>query len=227
MPRETLDQKINSMLNEILILDSMVENATINAIQALKQSDLQAARQIYQEDALINARRFELENNCMITIATQQPIMAKDLRLVASILEVVSELERMGDYAKGIARICLRIGHQPHIAPLIDLPRMAEIAVDMLHRAVGAFVASDAELAGKIPKDDDLVDDLYQKIYHDLITTIIADPAAIDQANLIIWAAHNLERLADRVTNICERTIYIVTGNLIEIDNAKDISSSE
>lgn len=224
MGRETLDQKIHQMMDEILVLDSMVENATLDAIEALKQHDLEAARKVYLGDANINARRFELENHCMITIATQQPIMATDLRVVASILEVVSELERMGDYAKGIARICLSIGNQPHIKPIVDLPRMAEIAVSMLHRAISAFVNKDIELARQIPADDDQVDNLYKQIYRDLIAIIISDPATIDQANLLMWASHNLERMADRVTNICERTIYIVTGELKEIDVSDDES---
>lgn len=222
MTRATLDRKLSQLLDEILILDSMVETATQEAIRALKQHDLEAARRIYRDDALINARRFELEKDCMITIATQQPIMATDLRLVASILEVVAELERMGDYAKGIARICLRIGNQPHIKPLIDIPRMGEIAVDMLHRAVGAFVARDAELARQIPKDDDQVDALYDQVYRELVMIMFKDPSTVDQANLLMWAAHNLERMADRVTNICERAIYVVTGEMQEIDVSDD-----
>jgi phosphate transport system protein len=224
MGRETLDQKIHQLKEDILLLDSMVENATLEAIEALKQHDLESARKIYHGDAEINAKRFEVENKCMITIATQQPIMATDLRVVASILEVVAELERMGDYAKGIARICLHIGSQPHIKPIIDLPRMAEIAVGMLHRAVTAFVTQDVELARQIPADDDQVDQLYQQIYRDLMAIIISNPATIDQANLLMWAAHNLERMADRVTNICERTIYIVTGEMKEIDVSDDES---
>jgi len=222
MTRQNLDRKIRHMLDEILVIDSMVESATLEAIQALKQHDLDAARRIYQADAEINARRFRLENECMITIATEQPIMATDLRLVASVLEVVNELERMGDYAKGIARICLRIGHEPHIKPIVDLPHMADIAVSMLHRAVSAFIAQDAEAARRIPQDDDQVDALYEKIYRDLIDIITGDTSTLSQANLLMWAAHNLERMADRVTNICERTIYIKTGEMKEIDVSDD-----
>ncbi|HWQ84533.1 MAG TPA: phosphate signaling complex protein PhoU [Anaerolineales bacterium] len=222
MTRANLDRKIKNMLNEIMIIDSMVESATLGAIQALKNRDLDAARTIYQADAPINARRFALEKECMVTIATEQPIMAGDLRVVASILEVVNELERMGDYAKGIARVCLRIGDQEHIKPVIDLPLMAEVAVDMLHRAVAAFVAQDSEQARLIPAEDTRVDDYYQRIYADLIAIITQEPAAAYQANLLMWAAHNLERMADRVTNICERTIYITTGEMIEIDATDD-----
>ena len=225
MTRETLDRKINQMLDEILILDSLVETATLEAIQALKQHDLAAAQRIYRDDALINSRRFELEKDCMITIATQQPIMATDLRLVASILEVVGELERMGDYAKGIAKICLRIGDQPHVKPLIDIPRMGDIVVSMLNRAVAAFVARDAQQARRIPQDDDEVDALYEQVYRELVLIMFKDPSTIDQANLLMWVGHNLERMADRVTNICERTIYVATGNMQEIDVSDDEST--
>lgn len=217
MAREILDRKTRHLLDEILVIDSMVENATREAVQALCKQDVHTARLIYTNDERINARRFALENELMVTIATQQPIMAHDLRLLASILEVVGELERMGDYAKGIAHITLQIGSEPHIKPLTDIPRMAELSVDMLHRAIGAFVAGDAETACQIPSEDDQVDSLYNRIYRDLVTVMLANPEAIDQANYLMWVAHNLERLADRVTNICERTIYAVTGNMQEL----------
>ncbi len=158
----------------------------------------------------------------IITIATQQPIMAGDLRLIASILEVVGEMERMGDYAKGIAKICLMIGHEPHIKPLIDIPKMSELVIDMLHKATSAFVNLDVEAARKIPELDNEVDDLYNLVYQELVQVIMRDPTTVDQANHLMWAGHNLERMADRVTNICERTIYCVTGQLIEIDNSDD-----
>ena len=217
MTRANLDNRLHQLLDEILALNSMVETATLQSIEALKNHDLELAKQIYYGDAQINARRFELENDCMITIATQQPIVAHDLRLVASILEVVAELERMGDYAKGIAKICLQIGSTPHVKPLVDIPRMAEIAVSMLHRSVLAFVQFDAETAREIPKEDDEVDALYKQVYRELVSIMFSNPSTIDQANYLMWAAHNLERMADRVTNICERTIYVATGELMEI----------
>jgi phosphate transport system protein len=216
MPRETLDRKIQLLLNEILVLDSMVEEATFASIEALKRRDLDAARRIYTGDNRINEKRFELENDTMTTIATQQPIMARDLRLLASILEVSAELERMGDYAKGIAKICLLLGNQPPVKPLIDIPRMAQLTTDMLHRAVGAFVSNDIDTARNIPAEDDLVDDLYNQVYRELVTIMFADPSTIDRANYLMWVAHNLERMADRVTNICERTVYISTGVMKE-----------
>lgn len=222
MPRETLDLKIQHLLDEILILDSMVEQATIDAVEALKRRDLVNAQRIYDSDVEINAKRFDLENYCITTIATQQPIMAGDLRLLASILEVIGELERMGDYAKGIAKIALMMGDQPPVKPLIDIPRMSEIVVDMLHRAVGAFVSKDDDVARLIPDEDDQVDDLYNQVYRELVSVILANPRTIDGANHLMWAAHNLERMADRVTNICERTIYIVTGEMKEINVSDD-----
>jgi phosphate transport system protein len=222
MPRETLDFRIRRHLDDILMLDSMVENAALEAVEALKKHDLTTARRLYSYDKQINEKRFSIENDTMITIATQQPIMAGDLRLCASILEVTGELERMGDYAKGIAKIALLIGDQPHIKPLVDIPRMSEIAVDMLHRAVGAFVAADADTARRIPQEDDRVDELYNQVYRDLVDIMLANPATIDQANHLMWAAHNLERMADRVSNICERTIYVATGQLREMDIPED-----
>ena len=224
MARDTLDRKIRHLLDEILVLDSMVESATTDAVDALKRRDLKLARQVYKFDQRINSRRFDLENDVIITIATQQPLMAGDLRLTASILEVVGELERMGDYAKGIAKICLLIGDEPHIKPLIDIPKMSDLVVDMLNRAVSAFVNMDLEAARSIPDEDDKVDDLYNQVYQDLIGVILKNPATVDQANHLMWAAHNLERMADRVTNICERTIYCATGQFIEIDTTDDES---
>ncbi len=222
MPREILDHKIQHLLDEILVLDSMVEQALTEAVDALKRRDVEKAKRIYEGDKEINNKRFELENETMITIATQQPIMGSDLRLLASILEVTGELERMGDYAKGIAKICIMTGDQPPVKPLIDIPRMQEIVVSMLHRAIEAFIAQDVEAAQLIPKEDDEVDALYIQVYRELVTVILTNPSTIDGANFLMWAAHNLERMADRVTNICERTIYVATGEMKEIDVSDD-----
>lgn len=222
MTRETLDRRIRHLLDEILVMDSMVEQSTIAAVAALKERDLAAAQRVYAGDAQINARRFELENETMIVLATQQPVMAHDLRLLASILEVTGELERIGDYAKGIAKIALTVGDQSPVKPLIDIPRMSEIAVGMLQRAVSAFVRGDIAEARLIPALDDEVDQLYNTVYHDLVQIMLLDPSTIDRASYLMWAAHNLERMADRVTNICERTIYIVTGELKELQQTDD-----
>jgi len=222
MAREILDRKINHLLDEVLVLESMVEDATKAAVQALAHRDTDSAKRVYIGDKKINAKRFELETDCMITIATQQPIMAGDLRLLASILEITGELERMGDYAKGIAKVCIKLGDQPSIKPIVDIPTMLNIVIDMLHSAINAFVRMDSEKASLIPKEDDKVDDLYNKVYRDLVEIMISDPTTVDRANLLMWVAHNLERMADRVTNICERTIYAATGEMKELEPSDD-----
>ncbi len=219
--RKALEEKIRHLRNEILGLGGMVEKAMRDAVDALKRRDLDASRRIYQADQAINAKRFDIEQETLITIATQQP-MAHDLRVLASILEIASELERMGDYAKGIAKINLMIGHQPLIKPLVDIPRMMEIATAMLCEALRAFVEGDVEKALAIPKRDDEVDALYNQVYRELVTYMIQDPRTIDQANYLMWAAHNIERMADRVTNICERTLFVATGELRELDYSND-----
>jgi len=199
----------------------MVEEAIQGAVSSLKAKDVESARQIYDADRQINKKQFEIEESVIVLIATQQP-MARDLRLLAAILEVTTELERMGDYAKGIARITVKIGEEPFIKPLIDVPRMAEVCVDLLHRALTALVEKDAEAARAIPKEDDIVDQLYNQIYRELMTFMLADPSTIDQANHLLWVAHNLERVADRVTNICERIVFVVTGEMMEMDRTDD-----
>ena len=220
-PRETLDHHIKNLIDDILLLGSMVEKSTLDAVEALKKRDVKRAHQIYEADEQINAKRFEIENSVMVLIATQQP-MAIDVRILSSAFEVANELERMGDYAKGIARICILMANQPPVKPLVDIPRMAEKTTDMLHRALEAFVQRDAETARQIPKEDDIVDGLYNQVIRELITYMIADTSVINRANYLMWAAHNLERMADRVTNICERTIYVATGIMAEIKSSDD-----
>jgi phosphate transport system protein len=221
MIRKTFEHELQEVKDEILVLGSMVEHAILASVEALKKRDVEAARNILKADRDINKKRFEIENKLMILIATQQP-MAHDLRLLASSMEIISELERMGDYAKGIANINIRMGDQPLLKPLIDVPRMAQKDVDMLHRALTAFVEEDVEAAQALPIEDDEVDALYNQVYRELMTFVIADPKAIERANWLLWVAHNLERVADRVTNICERTVFIVTGEMSEIKNSDD-----
>ena len=221
MIRKTFENELQQVKDDILVLGSMVEQSILDSVETLKKRDLKAAEGILAADREINKKRFEIENQLMILIATQQP-MAHDLRLLASSMEIISELERMGDYAKGIANINLRMGDQPLLKPLIDIPRMAQKDVDMLHRSLTAFVEEDVETAKAIPIEDDEVDALYNQVYRELMTFVIADPKTMERANWLLWVAHNLERVADRVTNICERTIFIATGELVEIDASDD-----
>ncbi len=221
MPRETLDRQIHHLQDEILLLGSMVEQAMLNAVEALKRRDLEAATQIYEDDVLINEKRFAIENAILILIATQQPI-AKDLRMLAAMLEVITELERMGDYAKGVAKITNKIGDAVLPLPMREIAKMGELAVNMLHRALTAFINENPSQACLIPLEDDEVDKLYNQVYHSVVRSMIANPEIIDQTNLMLWVAHNLERMADRVTNICERTVFIATGELLEMESSDD-----
>jgi phosphate transport system protein len=217
MPREAFERDLQRLQDEMLILGSMVENAIIESVDSLKRRYLERSRQLIAEDRVLNEKRFAIENDALILIATQQP-MAGDLRTIAAVLAIISELERIGDYAKGISKINLMIGEEPLIKPLVDLPRMAEKARDMLHRALEAFVHRDVDLARAIPDEDDEVDALYNQVYRELLTIIMANPRTIDQATFLLWAAHNLERAADRVINICERVVFTVTGKFMEMD---------
>ena len=221
MPRQTLDREIHHLQDEVLLLGSMVEQALLNAIDSLKRRDVESARKVYLDDDLVNEKRYAIENRVLILFATQQPI-AHDLRLLAAILEVITELERMGDYAKGIAKIVMKIGQSDIPIPSQEISRMGDQAVSMLHRALSAFITEDVAMAYRIPKEDDLVDELYNQIYPKMMAAMIADPEIIDHSNYIMWVVHNIERTADRVTNICERTIFIATGELLEIDATDD-----
>jgi len=221
MLRKTFESEIQQVKDDVLLLGSMVEKAILDSVEALKKRDVKEAEKLFEEDKQINGKRFEIENKLMVLIATQQP-MAHDLRLLASCMEIISELERMGDYAKGIANINIRMGDEPLLKPLIDVPRMAQKGADMLHRSLTAFVNEDVETAKKLPVEDDEVDALYNQVYRELMTFVIQDPATIERANWLLWVAHNLERFADRVTNICERTIFIATGEMEEIKSTDD-----
>ncbi len=219
--RKTFEHEIQQLKDNILALGSMVEQAILDSVDALKHRDIPRSQEIYDNDDVINKKRFEIERAVMIAIATQQP-MAHDLRLLASILDVAGELERMGDYAKGIAKINIIMGEQKLLKPLVDLPRMAVKTSDMLHRSLTAFIEEDVTSAEKIPLEDDEIDELYTQIYRELITYVMGEPSAIERSNWLLWAAHNLERVGDRVTNICERTIFVATGEMEEADISDD-----
>ncbi len=214
--RSAFHRELEHVQEEVLVLGSMVEKAVLRSVDALRKRDTATARIIEAEDTLINKKRFEIEEAALMLIATQQP-MASDLRRLAAVLQIVTDLERMGDYASGIARICIDIGDQPHIKPLIDIPRMAEKSVSMLRRSLDAFIERDVAAAESIAREDDEVDDLYQQVYRELLTIMLANPRTIDQATRLLWAAHNLERVADRVQNICERVVFVVTGRMQEL----------
>ena len=217
MPRVSFERQLRHLQEELLVLGSMVEEALARSVQVLLKRDTEGAQQLIAGDQTVNERRYAIEGEALTLIATQQP-MAGDLRTLAAVLEVATELERIGDYAKGIARISLMIGATPLLKPAAGIPMMADKAIDMLRQSLDAFVRRDAERARTIPSQDDVVDAMYNQVYQQLIAAVVADPTIIDQANRLLWAAHNLERAADRVSNICERVLFTVTGEMMELD---------
>lgn len=215
--RQHFERELQKLQADMLVLGSMVEKAILDAVTILQRHDLEAARQLIADDRLINEKRLSIEDNCLALIAMQQP-MASDLRALASVLEIATELERIGDYGKGIARITLMLGAEPLNFSLLDIEAMGRKACDLLRRALDAFNRRDVETARALPAEDDDVDALYVRTQNQLIAAIMADPRTIDRAMRLLWVAHNLERAADRVTNICERTVFTITGRMIELD---------
>lgn len=218
--RSRYERALLNLQNDVLVLGSMVDRALDRSIDALRRLDHEEARAIIQDDFAINEKRFAIESEAIHLIATQQP-MARDLRTIIAVLQIAVELERMGDYAEGIAKIALMHGSQPLLKPLIDLPQMSEMARSMLQRSLQAFIRQDAEVAKVIAAEDDAIDQVYDHVYRELINFMIQDPSTIDRATWLIWVAHNLERFADRVTNICEQTVYEVTGKMVEMNVSK------
>jgi len=218
--RTTFHKRLREIQNEVLAIGSMVDKALDYSVEALKKRDLKLAQEVIDNDRRINQKRYEIEENCVGLIATQQP-MAIDLRTIIAVLSIISELERIGDHAEGIAKIVLMIGDEPPLKPLIDIPRMVEKTREMLKRSLDAFVSHDAEAARRIASEDDEVDSLYDQVFRELLTFMAEDPKTITRATRLIWVAHNLERSADRVTNICERVVFTVTGKMEEIGVSK------
>ena len=218
--RTTFHRKMREIQNDMIAMGSMVEKAIIQSVNALKDRDMDLANRIIKDDAKINDKRFEIEEHCIELIATQQP-MASDLRTIISIFNIISEMERIGDHAEGIAKIVIMIGDEPPLKPLIDIPRMAEKTVDMLRRSLDAFINRDDKTAREIALEDDEVDNLYDQVFRELLSYMLEDPKTITRATRLVWVAHNLERSADRVTNICERVVYMITGKMEEIGASK------
>ncbi|MDD5369476.1 MAG: phosphate signaling complex protein PhoU [Anaerolineaceae bacterium] len=221
MARETFDRKLGQLKGEVLKLGSMVEEAIQESVNSLVWRDAQKAHLVCANDQAINAKRFALENAVLIQIATQQP-MAHDLRSLAAILEIITDLERMGDYAKGIAKVSLLLEDSFISIPTTDFLEMTHMGISMLHRGLAAFIEDDYLAAQKIAAEDDEVDQMYNCIYQEIVAAMIINPSMLDQSNYLVWVAHNLERLADRVVNICERTIFTSTGELLELDGEGD-----
>ncbi|MBI5587452.1 MAG: phosphate signaling complex protein PhoU [Deltaproteobacteria bacterium] len=220
MTREAYHKALKEVQDELQSMASMVGAAIKESMVALKNRDIEASRKIVKNDIFVNRKRFDIEEKCIRLIATQQP-MAVDLRTLAAIINVITDLERIGDHAEGIAKISVAIGDEPLVKPLIDMPVMTDKALSMLKRCMQAFMDRDAETARKICDEDDEVDAFYDAIYKELVLLMIDNPRIIKDATYLIWAAHNIERIADRVTNIAERVVYMVTGKMEEMNVSK------
>jgi phosphate transport system protein len=215
-PRQVLGRQLERLQSDLVDLAGMVCQAIRDAIEALKNRDLELARQVAIHDQELNAVRFRVEETCLYLLATQQPA-ATDLRRIIAAMNVVLDLERMGDHAANVAKIVLRMGDVPPLKPLIDIPRMAELCCDMLNRSLAAYETFDADTARAIIQEDDEVDQLYDQVFRELLTYMLEDDRTVKRAMHLLFIAHNLERIADRVTNICERVVYLKTGQMKEL----------
>ena len=217
MTRTEYIQELDNLRGSVVAMSSMVDKAISRSIQALMRQDVRTAEEIISADREINRQRWAIEEEALRIIATQAP-MARDLRNIAAAIHIVTDLERMADHAAGIAQIVIDTAEEPLLKPLVDIPRMAEIARAMLNDAITAYIEQDADAARRVAQRDDEVDVLYEQVYRELLTYMMADPSTINRATRLLWVAHNLERVADRATNICERVVFADTGELTEIN---------
>jgi phosphate transport system protein len=217
MPRENLEQQLQSLGRQLMVMGELVDVAVDRAVKSLSSRNAEEARAVIADDVKINRAQRDIEEQCIVLLATQQP-MARDLRLIIALLNVAVELERIGDYAEGIAKIALRLLEEPPLKPLLDIPRMSELARQLIHDALDAFVRRDATRARQVAEGDDEVDALTDQVYRELLTFMINDPKTITRATYLIWVSHNLERAADRATNIAERVVQLATGEIEELN---------
>jgi phosphate transport system protein len=220
LTRDLFNAELRQLQDDVLVLGSMAEKAVLDAMEALRDGDGAWSRKIVEEDSRIDAKRFEIEDKCIFVIASQQP-MATDLRSLASILYIITDIERIADHAEGIAKINLMLSDEPLPRRLGYIPAMADRAVTMLRDSLKAYIEHDIESARRICDADDEVDRLQDSVYDESIKAMINDPSTIQRNTYLIWCAHNLERIADRCTNICERVVYQVTGRMEEINVSK------
>lgn len=215
--RAAYDQAFNGIQEDILRLSEMVDQAIARSLQSLEQRDQVMAKQIIVDDEEVNNLRFKIEEDCLKLIATQQPA-ARDLRAIVAAMNIVVDVERMGDYAAGIAKTVIRMGDEPLLKPLVDIPRMVELSRQMLRDAIEAYATRNADQARRIASRDDEVDHLYKAIFDELVEIMAKEPKSAPRATYLLWVAHNLERMGDRVTNIAERVVFINTGDMQELN---------
>jgi phosphate transport system protein len=217
MARQVFREQIRELLEDLLEMGQMVADSIDSSIQALAKQDEELAQRVIDHDDQINALQYEIDETCLVLIATQQP-MASDLRTILSVSNIAAELERIGDYSEGIARLAIKLAGRPLLKPLIDIPRMADEGRRMLMASLEAFARQDVESAAKIGEADDEVDALYDQVYRELLVYMMEDPRTITQATYLLWVAHNLERIADRTTNIAERVIFLDSGRIVDLN---------
>jgi phosphate transport system protein len=217
VPRETFDAQLAALKEQLLKLGAMVSNAQKLAVQALAERDEELARVVITGDQEINRAQRDLEERCMFLIASQQPV-ARDLRTIMAISAIASDLERMGDHAKGIAVLAERLAGQPLLKPLIDVPRMAVIGRELLIGQLQALMSGDVDAARALASRDAEIDQLYDQVFRELLVIMMGDPRTVTRATYLLWVAHNLERFADRTTNIGERVIFLITGRVAELN---------
>jgi len=216
--RSALDREVGEINDDLLRLHKRVDQAIVRSLDCLKRRDQTMAQQVIEEDVEINHLRFRIEENCLALIATQQPT-AGDLRSIIAAMHMVVEMERMGDHATGIAKTVIKMGDEPLLKPLVDIPRMAELAREMLRRSVIAYNERDAAKARAVAELDDEMDALYRAVFDELVQIMSQTPDSASRATYLLWCAHNLERIGDRVTNIAERVVFITTGDMRELND--------
>ncbi len=215
MTRETFDEQLKALEQDILGMGALVDRAIDLSVEALAKRDIELSRRVIREDEAINQAQHDIEERCLVLIATQQPL-ASDLRVIFAIANIATELERMADHAKGIGQIGVMMGPREPLKPLVDIPRMAKKARWLLERELEAFVNRDVELARSLGSEDDEVDRLYDQVFRELLIFMMDDPRTITRATYLLWVAHNLERTADRAINIGERVVFLVEGRVEE-----------
>ena len=217
MVRQAFQEQIRELLEDLLEMGQMVADSIDSSIQALAKQDEELAQQVIDHDDEINALQYDIDEKCLVLIATQQP-MAGDLRAILSVSNIAAELERIGDYTEGIGKLAIKLAGRPLLKPLIDIPRMAQEGRRMLMASLEAFARQDVEAAAEIGYKDDVVDALYDQVYRELLVYMMEDPRTITQATYLLWVAHNLERIADRTTNIAERVIFLDSGRIVDLN---------
>jgi phosphate transport system protein len=215
--RQKFDQQLAEVKEKLLNLATMVNKLQEQAVKALAEHDEELAKELVARDQEINQAQRDIEETCLKLIASQQPV-ARDLRLIFSMSTIAWELERMADHAKGIAVLAQRLADQPLLKPLIDVPRMAEIGRELLMGQIDAFIRGDADAARAFAARDNEVDELNEQVFRELLVFMMTDPRTITRATYLLWVAHNLERFADRTTNIGERVVFMTTNAVVELN---------